>query len=758
MKTKILLLLLITAMLMSMCIFDGSAKEVESLAEIAAYSKLEPVGAWDDQRTFDKLAETGASSLPSSYSSKDLGYTTPVRQQSANICWAYSSLASLETLLLKSGESVEHFSPQHMNIWGTTNADGTGWQREDLVNDGGYSFIPMGYFTSWGGPLLDKELPENSGTTEYNNANSLYSVDYGVTGIRYLSPETPIDTIKSYIINYGAVVTNFSADTVNYMNANSEAFYCDDPTIKTSNLYGHSVSIVGWDDNYKKENFSTSHSKATPKNDGAWLIKNSWGTYINTSGGYFWISYEDAWLFNSIFGPSFVITDYIDIDNSKHIYQNEIYGATTQFSYLTSQSYRPSAEITYVNVYDFSEEYSTLDRVLFETTSFDADYTVYYIPVFGGKPTQEKGLWQELGEGTVDYTGYISVDTNDFTLPEGKGAIGVSIDNTRTYSENKDAPGYNYISNSIGVTEWLGYGGGYYFKNQGNYGDSFLIYNDNLGTVTMDVMDFYMKHFEDTMGCTFVIKAITENPNYAPNPDYSEPTAPDPTEVTSPSDNQFSLSLTLEYIGNDILTVIAETTGGSDKFEYSFKLNGEVFRDYSPTNYASITLSEDGDYNLQVSAREQGSTKVIISQSTVKVLNGKIQSGDQNLEVTDVVTEPTEFTTQPTETSQIPTETTKTAESETTADITTDSTTSTLNNAKAYLIGDVDFSGEISIKDATLIRKYLAKMADFDIITLTVADVDTSGKCNISDATNIQKFIALIDTNTNVGKTVMIQY
>ena len=744
MKAKILLLLLITAMLMSMCIINGNAKEIESLAQIAAYSKLEPVGTNSNYRADDKLSEVSAKNLPSSYSSKDLGYTTPVRQQSSNICWAYSSLASLETLLLKSGENVGHFSPQHMNIWGTVNPDGTGWQREDLVNDGGYSYIPMGYLTSWGGPLLDKELPENSGITEYDNANSLYSADYGVTGIRYVSPDTPKDTIKSYIMNYGAVVTNFSADTVKYMNGNSEAFYCDDASLKTSQLYGHSVSIVGWDDNYKKENFSTSNSKATPKNDGAWLMKNSWGTYINTNGGYFWISYEDAWLFHSIFGPSFVMTDYVNIDNSKHIYQNEIYGATTQFSYLTSESYKPSAEITYVNVYDFSEEYSTLDKVLFETTSFDADYTVYYIPVFSGKPTQETGLWQELGKGTVDYTGYISVDTNDFALPAGKGAIGVSIDNTRTYSENKNTSGYKYISNSIGVTEWLAFGGGYYFKNQGKAGDSFLIYNDNNGVVTMDVMDFYLKHFEDTMGCTFVIKAITENPDYIPDPDYTEPTAPDPTEATLPAENTFSLSLTLEYIGNDVLTVIANASGGSDNFEYAFSLNGETFREYSTSNYASVTLSEDGTYDLQVSAREQGSTKIIISQSTVTVLNGKIQSGDQNLEVTNITTEPTEASEITTETPDV--------------EITTETTTNSQSSAKAYLIGDIDFSGEISIKDATLIRKHLAKMIDFDIITLTVADVDTSGKCNISDATNVQKYIALINTDTNVGKTVMIQY
>ena len=74
MKRKILLLL-ITAMLMSMCIVSGSAKEIDSLAEIAALSKLEPIGVYTDTNAGYELAEISASNLPSSYNSRDLGYT-----------------------------------------------------------------------------------------------------------------------------------------------------------------------------------------------------------------------------------------------------------------------------------------------------------------------------------------------------------------------------------------------------------------------------------------------------------------------------------------------------------------------------------------------------------------------------------------------------------------------------------------------------------------------------------------------------------
>lgn len=36
----------------------------------------------------------------------------------------------------------------------------------------------------------------------------------------------------------------------------------------------HAVTIVGWDDNYPKENFAADNP---PQGDGAWIIRNSWG-------------------------------------------------------------------------------------------------------------------------------------------------------------------------------------------------------------------------------------------------------------------------------------------------------------------------------------------------------------------------------------------------------------------------------------------------------------------------------------------------
>ena len=56
----------------------------------------------------------------------------------------------------------------------------------------------------------------------------------------------------------------------------------------------HAVAIVGWDDNYSKDNFTIGEK---PKKDGAYLALNSWSANWG-NGGYFYISYEDYYVEN----------------------------------------------------------------------------------------------------------------------------------------------------------------------------------------------------------------------------------------------------------------------------------------------------------------------------------------------------------------------------------------------------------------------------------------------------------------------------
>lgn len=491
---KILALMLSVLLCISAIICVNAANK--DLAPVEAKTGLEAIGISPNTEMISE--NTKSVTLPARYQSDTLGYTLPVRNQVSYLCWAYGTLSTMETLLLSRGYQVDTFAPLHTGYWGITREDGTGWQR--TVTSAGYSYIPLGYLTSWAGPVNETDFPEDSNKSDYNSFNA--SPRYGLTEAVYFNSTNDASTIKKLIYTYGAVTCNFNAN-MSYISSDGTAFYCANDEYTIQQLSGHCVSCVGWDDNFAKENFEGSAS-GIPENDGAWLVKNSWGENTNSMGGYYWISYEDAWVFDEIFGPSYALTDFEIINENMHLYQNEVDGATYEFDYADRTG---NLKVTYMNVFDFEKENRVLDKVVFESTSVGSDYTVYYIPMDGNTPTTERLLWTKLAEGTITYAGYHCADIKNTELPDGKGAIAVTVDNTDYYNENKNKPNYTPVLNSIGVCEWLSTGGRYIFYPQAEKGLSYLYYNGQL----MDVMDYYSSYMNDDIGGTFVIKAITQN-------------------------------------------------------------------------------------------------------------------------------------------------------------------------------------------------------------------------------------------------------
>ena len=470
----------LSAMMLSLCA-TASAAEIDSIPS-GAYTEAAIVAA-DYEEVGGTLEPTGA--LPSAYSSAALNLTTPVRTQRFNTCWAYSSTAAMETRLLKDGLSSRHLSPMHMNYWGCTTDQGTGWQR--TYSAAGYPYIALGYMTSYG-VNTDSVFDQDKDFSDYQaQKDSLYPYK-SVDSVVYLDTSDR-DTVKTAIYTYGAAVGNFHYSG-KYASSGTVAYYCDQKGIATAQLNGHAVEIVGWDDSYSRENFNSDHR---PTANGAWLCKNSWGTGSGENG-YFWISYEDIYLFDSRFGPSYSISGCTDMTAITKIQQNEIYGATYQFDYV-GKLHPNQNKMTYVNVLDFSDGYHNIDKVVFESTAQGSAYTVYYIPLSGsGVPVTDTDRWMLLAQGTIDHEGYVSAKVYGFDAPKEKGAIGVQI-------EKKSSGG----GISIGVDEWLRANSSYLFKPDSQRGQSYLIgYTAN----PMDLMDFYKNKMSDEIGGTFVIKAV----------------------------------------------------------------------------------------------------------------------------------------------------------------------------------------------------------------------------------------------------------
>lgn len=407
--------------------------------------------------------------LPESYSSSDLGYCTSVKSQVGDICWSYASISSMETAFLKNGFYTNPLSASALDKWGTTRENGEGWIREEL--EAGTTLIPIAYFMSRNGAV-----EENSEEVKYA-ANAISYYEKGDDNL-----------IKLAIMRTGAVTANLLNDSFAF-SKNREAYCITDPI---ENYGGHTVSVVGWDDNYSKDNFDGNY---TPKNDGAWLCKNSWGPNRNKIGGYFWASYEDYYLFNNdYYDPSFAIEELKEIKDSEYLYQNEEFGATYSFNYINEK------DVTYFNVFDFSENGNVLNKVMFETTAVGAKYKIYYTPLDENyTPVSDKNAWTEIKSGTVNYNGYICSQINDVILPRSKAAIAVEI--------NTDVAKYN-PNNNIGVSEWLRESGTrkMRFINTCEKGKSFVTLNGEV----IDVKDFYETYNNDYIGGTLVIKALTD--------------------------------------------------------------------------------------------------------------------------------------------------------------------------------------------------------------------------------------------------------
>lgn len=72
-----------------------------------------------------------------------------------------------------------------------------------------------------------------------------------------------------------------------------------------------------------------------------------------------------------------------------------------------------------------------------------------------------------------------------------------------------------------------------------------------------------------------------------------------------------------------------------------------------------------------------------------------------------------------------------------------------------FIYGDVDLDGKVTVKDATLIQKGLAKITYVTAVQRYLADPDGTGY-SVKNATAIQKYLAKYETSTHWGEEIIM--
>ena len=336
-----------------------------------------------------------STALPSRYDGREQGYMTPVKNQgSYGTCWCFGTIVPLEAYMIKHGildnttgrpatTSIDLSESQLAWFNYTAAYDRLGMLTGDssnpsanYLNQGGTSVMTTYTLMRGVGPASESVSALRYGVAPKSGLASQYAYNYNVanvTDVKWI-PGSNLEAVKRAIMEYGAgSISYFQAG--DYINTTTFAFYSD-----AFDHANHLVAVVGWDDNYSRDNFVSAHK---PAHNGAWILKNSWGPAFGDQG-YFYLSYEDTVVYNE----DFFFYQVENLDTATKCYQYD--GTSNNVSY---QAMGNQSQVA--NVFT-ARETELLQAVALATMDEDTTYTlsIYRNPTSSSDPTS----------GTLAYT------------------------------------------------------------------------------------------------------------------------------------------------------------------------------------------------------------------------------------------------------------------------------------------------------------------------------------------------------------------
>lgn len=379
-------------------------------------------------------------------------------------CWAFAATATAEFGMISEGyedKSVDYSELQLAYFTYNSAVDplnGTDGDRNKLLDNardnfldyGGWTDSALKTFSKWSAAASESVIPyDKAGEVAKKGLKRTYAYDYNEA---VLEDGYAIDirknqkAIKAGIMKYGIAVINFGYHygaefgEMEYENSVHNPYgeqeeWGDVVTYYAPVDHGvnHAVTIVGWDDNFSRKNFSKGSKGYRPEHNGAWLVRNSWSDRsYNSIYSYFWMSYDE---------PSIDSTAYVmNFGPAKNYVSN--------YQYDGCETVEKAGEKTTANVFTAREDLDKpeiLDSVqLGFMNDVDIDYTVKVYTKLTDATNPESGTLIETKKGITSYSGLynIKLDKGYILTPGEKFAVVVStfngkidVEKTNKYSD-----------------------------------------------------------------------------------------------------------------------------------------------------------------------------------------------------------------------------------------------------------------------------------------------------------------------------------